>query len=409
MTLFEKIREYGILESAKIGYYKLIRKINDCFIYFFRLLPIDTTLIVLESEGDLSDNAYALYDYLNSNGYLNKYKVVWLVYDVDKAAKRLPEASFIYKDPIKIDIRRCKCLATCKWFIYDHRNIINHLRKRKDQSIIYLSHGAGFKDSKGDTTKIKTWFDVIFMQGDIPAKLAAHFWNQPIEKVKRLGYSRTDYFFENHDNIRQIFYKRYHIDANSKVLIWMPTFRKSTSRELSEEYKYTETGLPIFDTVSEINAFDLILKKLNIYIVIKPHPLQLKLPVFSEKFDRILILSNENLSDLQIQLYQFVGITDALITDYSSIANDYLLLNKPIIYTLDDYEDYRKSRGLWPENALEYMVGYHVYNKEDFENALREIAKGLDVYKAARNSTVSLFHDHVDGNSSQRIIKYLGL
>ena len=36
-------------------------------------------LIILESEGDLSDNAYALYYYMKHNEYLNKYKVVWLV------------------------------------------------------------------------------------------------------------------------------------------------------------------------------------------------------------------------------------------------------------------------------------------------------------------------------------------
>ena len=409
MKLFAKIKEYGISESVKIGYHKLIRKINDLLIYIFRILPIDPTLIVMESEGDLSDNAYALYDYLKSNGYLNKYSVVWLVYDVDKAARRMPETSFISKEPIKIDIRRSKYLATCRWFMYDHRNIINHLKKRKDQSIVYLSHGAGFKDSKGDTSKIKTWFDIIFMQGDIPAQIAAHFWNQPIEKVKRLGYSRTDYFFQNHDRIRQIFSNRFHTDNNCKIIIWMPTFRKSTSKELSEEYKYTETGLPIFDTVGEIRAFDHFLEELGIYLVIKPHPLQAKLPVFSESFRRILILLNEDLSNLGIQLYQFVGLTDALITDYSSIAHDYLLLNKPIIYTLDDYDDYSKSRGLWPENALEYMVGYHVYNKKDFENALKDISRGQDIYNEARNLTVPLFHDHVDGNSSQRIVNYLKL
>ena len=39
-------------------------------------------ILVFESEGDLTYNAYALYDYMHCNGYLKKYKVYWLVNDI---------------------------------------------------------------------------------------------------------------------------------------------------------------------------------------------------------------------------------------------------------------------------------------------------------------------------------------
>ena len=46
---------------------------------------MDEHLIVMESEGDLLDNAFALYDYMRHNNYLKKYHVARLVDHVDEA------------------------------------------------------------------------------------------------------------------------------------------------------------------------------------------------------------------------------------------------------------------------------------------------------------------------------------
>jgi len=104
-----------------------------------------------------------------------------------------------------------------------------------------------------------------------------------------------------------------------------------------------------------------------------------------------------------------IKYTDALITDYSSISTDYMLLSRPIIYVLDDYEEYQKARGLSPENALDLLVGYHVMNISDLENAITEVYTGIDKYADARDKLLLLMHTHADGNASKRIIKNLGL
>ncbi len=46
-----------------------------------------------------------------------------------------------------------------------------------------------------------------------------------------------------------------------------------------------------------------------------------------------------------LQLYEFIHCADALVSDYSSVAIDYLLLDRPLGFTLDDYKEYTQSRG----------------------------------------------------------------
>ena len=75
-------------------------KLNNYYFYHYqKKLPIQENLIVMESEGDLSDHAYALYDYMRENGYLKKYQVVWLVDNISVSRKEnFPNTSFVYKN-----------------------------------------------------------------------------------------------------------------------------------------------------------------------------------------------------------------------------------------------------------------------------------------------------------------------
>lgn len=411
MSIVSKIREKGIKYCIKIGRKCLKEKINILFFNIFKLFPLTDRRIILESEGDLCDNAYALYDYLKENGYLKKYKIIWLVSDVTKYKKfKTPDTNYISKNWGKIRILTSYYLATSKFYIYDHNNLFQELRKRNGQIILYLSHGAGYKATKGNAVELmKTPFDFMTATGNISGKIMSEFWHSDENKLRYLGYSRNDYFFSNTDEIKSTLNKKYRILNYKKIILWMPTFRKSKSKELSEDYLDAGTGLPLLESECKIYEFNEFLRAEKLLLVLKVHPLQAELPVFEKEFSNILILHNEDLSDLGIQLYQFVATTDALITDYSSISVDYMLLNRPIIYTLDDYREYEKSRGIIPENAIELMKGYHVYNISELRDALLDIAQEKDIYAAERKEIINQFHSFVDGNSSKRIVEFLNL
>ena len=47
------------------------------------------------------------------------------------------------------------------------------------------------------------------------------------------------------------------------------------------------------------------------------------------------------------KLYELIGISDGLLSDYSSVAVDYLLLDRPLGYVLADYNIYKEKGDLY--------------------------------------------------------------
>lgn len=410
MSKIEKFRKGGfkwLFNSISI---RMKYKLNNYYFYHYqKKLPIQENLIVMESEGDLSDNAYALYDYMKENGYLKKYQVVWLVDDVKTASKnKWLNTKFATKNAYDaIDRERDKALSTCKWYIYDHCNVFSELEKRPEQLVFNLWHGVGYKGVKGKPATEKTSFDYFDTLSDqISVYCQAKFFGCSKDKGKALGYPRLDYLF-NSQKLGSEFIKKLGISSKNKVILWMPTFRKSKSVALSEQYEFSNTGLPILYTEKSLKRFDEYLTSNNITILLKVHHLQADLPVFKKKFNNIIIIKDEQIKKAGLQLYQFIAGTDGLITDYSSIAIDYLLMDKPIIFTLDDYEEYDKSRGFIIDNAKDYMPGHHVYNYDDLIKALDDVSNNKDYYKSDRAKILPLYHKYSDGNSSARVLNFL--
>ena len=405
MVLAERLQGKTARDYYNYFYNAFFNLINGIWFMVLSIKPIDDSLIVLESNDDCCDNAYALFDYLCSKGFDKKYHIVWLV-DHKESFKDSNHISYTSKRPHPLyDFDTIKALATCKWYIFDHVNAFANLRKRKQQNVIYLSHGyAGFKAKKG-YRRLKA--DMIITTGDIPLKGCHDFFGRQCN-AKVLGFSRLDYFYYN----SKFDYAKSLIEYNKykKSVIWMPTFRKSKIKCISEDYlNDTETGLPLLENEEDFLRFNMFLSKKSIQLIIKIHPLQEEFSFFKKEFSNIKIINNDYLFKNNIQLYQFIPVFDALITDYSSVSTDYLLLDKPIIYLLDDYEEYKKSRGFYPEDPIIYMPGQHVYTYEQFEDALTNICLDNDQYCESRRELIPLFHTFQDGYSSKRIAKYIGL
>lgn len=404
MAVIDKIKEKGFFGCMHAVKCRIIKICNKILFKKFKRLPIDEHSIVLESEGDCCDNAYALFDYMKQNGYVGKYKITWLV-DYPKHFSDEENVKYIQKDIYNhVSAKTLKALSTCRWYIYDHCDILTN-KKKSGQVIVYLAHGAGFKASSSDT--LISYADEAYTTSKLFYYPLSAFCGIPMDKIYDLGFPRSDYFFKPNNKNQNKLIEDLSMNDYNAVFLWMPTFRVSENKDLTEDYFVSKTGLPILYQEKELEKFNEVLKQYNSLCIFKVHHLQAKLNVFKRKYSNIITFNDEMIRKSNLQLYEFIKLTTCLITDYSSISTDYMLLNHPIIYTLDDYEEYKNSRGFSVGNPLQYFVGYHVYNKRQLVSAIEDVSNGKDVYSEERRKMLPLLHSHIDGSASLRILNCL--
>ena len=77
-----------------------------------------------------------------------------------------------------------------------------------------------------------------------------------------------------------------------------------------------------------------------------------------------MVLTGESVKKLNLDNTRLMKYTDALVSDYSSVAFQYLLLNRPIGFILSDLDSYKL--GFSVSNIDEFLVGHKIYTYNDF-------------------------------------------
>jgi CDP-glycerol glycerophosphotransferase len=123
---------------------------------------------------------------------------------------------------------------------------------------------------------------------------------------------------------------------------------------------------------------------------------------FRKQYPRIRFL--EPLTDIY-PLLKHVGV---LVTDYSSIAFDFLLCDRPILFYQPDHAEYiARSRPLI-EGHEKYFCGPVTQDAAELSAAIDTAAETLknpagDTHKDARAALRKRLYDHGDGNAGERL------
>ena len=379
-------KQEGLLKTMFLVLYKLVyRPITLSYILWLRFFcKINKHVIVFESLPDYSDNSRALSDYLLSNENTRKYHIFWCVNNATLFKQKYPKDSvtFIEKknqwDEYKLS--SLKIILTAKMLLGTHGIVWNYQEKHKGQMFIRLWHGCSYKDrASNDGTRTKE-FDFALVSGPLFVKIKSHFWNVDERFIHPLGFPRYDWLLKK-NLLAKSLYENYRGDS-VKVVMWMPTFRN----DIKGRYNSYD-GISYFPLMKDIESWyklDKLCKSIRVTIVIKSHPLQKTYSIPYENFHNIKSITNEKLDDCGITLYEFLAVTDGLITDYSSAAFDYLLVDKPIAFALDDFERYKDKRGFVFVDPLKYMPGHHLYTLNDLYNFLCDLKCGKDIHKKER-------------------------
>ena len=374
----------GIIKCYCVVVYKVYWKGVVAFYKWLQRLKggINERDIVFMSTPDYSDNAKALSEYMERNGYAEKYRIYWLVGDVEKCKKQnggnkvifLPRYDKYHNFPLS----SLNVYMHAQYLVSTHGSIWRKGDAIKGQIDFCLWHGCGYKD-KNTNRVCDDVFDKCLVPGPLFVKTKSKYWRISKDFFVPIGYPRYDWLLHPSENAVKL--RTQLLENNKKLIIWMPTFR-NVSRSFAEN---SITQFPLMRDNSDWQLLDNECRKRNVVVLVKFHQLQKKYDISFNKLSNVKNIDNRTFDFALVNMYEFLPVTDGLISDYSSVSFDYLIVNKPIAYTLDDFEAYKEARGFVFDNPKDYMPGHHLYNIDDLIHFVDDVSKENDLYVEKRS------------------------
>lgn len=360
---------------------------------------------------DFYDNARALFEYMLQCGCNRKYELVWLVkypeqYQEHTSYENVKFMSFDWSvskaEKERAEYYRVLCLAKYLFFTDAYGFARNC---RKDQIRVQLWHGCGFK-TRVNFVRCEKRYEYTTVISEVYSKIHQDIYGLREDQMLITGYAKQDWLF---GELGEEKWRWLQIPDDNKCIFWLPTFRTAAKslRILNERQMESETGLPIADTMDKLVKLNELLEERKLILLIKLHPFQDKSAVTSKNMSHIILLDNHELFVRDIQINQLLSRADALISDYSSAAVDYMLLNRPIGFTLDDVEEYASSRGFVFDPIQDWLPGKAIYTFDQLCVFLEEVATGEDSTRDKRRMLTDKMHKYHDGNSCKRILEAL--
>lgn len=350
-----------------------------------KVLKKDDKLIFFYSNLGFRDNVKAFYDYLIENKYNEKYKIVVSINDIEEYNKKIPK-NVIFVDNIK----GISYFLKSKYAFYCFGKY--PIKPSKKQMVVNLWHGTPLKkigNLEVGCEKIDyNYFTKVLTNSEMYKPIMAQIFGCSEEDVVVMGNPRNDELFKS-NKVWDISIRR----GANKVIMWLPTYRDYNDKFLISTLDEQH--------LEELNEF---LKNVNCRMIVKLHPLQNK-KLIKNKYSFIEFISEDELMEQGITVYTLLRNADGLITDYSSVYFDYMLLDRPIAFATKDIEEYSGKRGFIFDNPKEYMPGMEIKTIIDVEKFVSEIINGQDPYNGERTKVCDKVNYYKDGKCCERIAK----
>lgn len=353
---------------------KLKTLMNECLASLMDLLPKDPIVYYAEKYAD--SNVLVAFD--------AHQKVHQGVYLVVKDAQRSFHPAQVDKSwRVRWLVQRAKVL------VLDHESTDPEFNRVRTQAkVVQLWHGLPFKHLAGNKhfphildeafISSSSWFNQQIFPGMFKAK---HYLD--------LGYPRNDALLQappqrcwhNALPLSQLQQLR----AGKKLIVFMPTYRDNGQNEQ-----------PIL--WSELQQF---LVEHNAIFVMKTHPFLAPFDELrqQEGCDRIFHYPG------RFNVYPWLADADLLITDYSSVAFDFLLCHKPVLHFIYDIEQYAKVRGQFAIGKEDFIAGSEAGT---FTQLLQQMALDLEFDRfASKRQALQQKFSMVNTEACPALIDYL--
>ena len=239
--------------------------------------------------------------------------------------------------------------------------------------------------------------DILPAASEVSARRLRTAFDLPHDRVVVTGDPRDDVLLRGEDAersaaARALVFERLGIaPSDSRILLYAPTWRDGEA----------DPGIPTDDEWRRIAA---LLDASDSILLVRPHPHGVgdyaAGPAVS---DRVLLFDSRLCTDVTPAL----PAVDMLITDYSSIAYDFALTGRPIVFLAPDVDAYAASRGLY----VAYPTFSGGFETASWSEAL-DLIERADTAPATRKrlaehseSLATAHHAYRDGLNTDRVYR----
>lgn len=353
--------------------YVLILNVIYFFIKFFR--TNNKKIFFLSRQSNSLSLDYRLLKKEIEENYPD-YKIVIMTKMIGKSFKEKVKYAFLM-------FPQMYHLATSKTCVIDGYNVVvSILKHKKSLRIIQMWHSLGaikkfgyqsLDKEYGNSSKVAKVmkmhnnYDLIVTGSNAMVPYFSEAFNQPKEKFINCGLPRIDYLIKESSNNRKKILKKYPKLKKKKIILYVPTFRKNKDYYINQ----------LIDSIDN--------KKYE--LIIKGHPL---------KKNEHSLISKEFTS------LELLSIADYVITDYSGIAIESLVLNKPIYFYLYDIEEYDRSVGVNIDLRKEMPSSTFLDASEIINSIENDLYNYAELQKFKKK-----YLDNIEGDATKKLVSYI--
>ncbi|MGQ8821050.1 CDP-glycerol glycerophosphotransferase family protein [Bibersteinia trehalosi] len=361
---------------------------------YYDVLAIEPKVILFESFSgvSMSCNPLAIFlEMLSSNKYKD-FLFVWVINDlssIDDRYKTYENIVFVQKDS---DLYlRYLCVAK---YLVNNATFPPYFTRKEEQKYLNTWHGTPWKtlgkDIKNSFMELKN-SQRNFLQSTHMISPNKHTSWVLIDrydirgiysgKFLESGYPRIDLTLNSSEKRKDELKSILGINKNKKTVLYAPTWRGTLGSPEVEAEK-------LISEIKELNSLDINLLFRGHYFVQEN--------AYEGGVSKYIVPDNINTNEL-------LSIVDILITDYSSIGFDYMATGKPLVYYIDDYDEYKEERGLYFEHNI--LPGSMARNISELKELISSEIKNNSLHPLYKESQEK-FTPYDDGNVSKRIVSW---
>jgi hypothetical protein len=226
--------------------------------------------------------------------------------------------------------------------------------------VVNLWHGDGPKDIRPGRD-VGALISSTYLVGStrLFSDFQADALGVPRSRVLVTGNPRTDQLWRPVD--RSALER---LGITGDFVVWMPTFRRTRPVGAVRTGSRDEQAGEDLTQLRELLDG---LEQRGLQLVIKPHPMDAD----RRQWPGAATVTEEDLARAGVSLYGLLGRSRGLVTDYSSVWVDYLLLDRPLAFLVPDRGSY--DRQLLPADVLDWVPGEVVGQAQPFGNFLADL------------------------------------